>query len=120
MYFFNARRFLTAFGVVLVLSGCAAMKSHDELTDQMQAAQKTGGVSAALKTLEASATSDDQKAAMLYNMERGELLRLDRKYDDSTRLSCWLTSKSRSGKRLPKPIPKGCCRLLAPPPSANA
>ena len=80
----NSRRFLTAFGVVLALSGCANMKSHDQLAGQMQAAQKTGGIPAALQALEASATSEDQKAAMLYNMERGELLRLDRKYNEST------------------------------------
>jgi hypothetical protein len=84
MFFSNFRRSLGAFGVVLILSGCAAMKSHDELAGQMQTAQKTGGIAAALKTLEASATSADEKAAMLYNMERGELLRLDRNYADST------------------------------------
>ena len=50
----------------------------------MQTAQKTGGIAAALKTLEASATSADGKAAMLYNMERGELLGLDRNYQAST------------------------------------
>ncbi len=84
MFFSNSRRFLAAFGIVLGLSGCAAMKSHDELAGQMQTAQKTGGIAAALKTLEASATSADEKAAMLYNMERGELLRLDRNYQAST------------------------------------
>ena len=84
MFFSNSRRFLAAFGIVLGLSGCAAMKSHDELAGQMQTAQKTGGIAAALKTLEASATSADDKAAMLYNMERGELLRLDRNYQAST------------------------------------
>jgi hypothetical protein len=84
MFFSNTRRSLAAFGIVLVLSGCAAMKSHDELAGNMQNAQKTGGIPAALKTLEASATTADEKAAMLYNMERGELLRLNRNYQDST------------------------------------
>jgi hypothetical protein len=80
----NPRRWLTVLGVALAMSGCANMKSHDDLTGQMQTAQKTGGIPAALKTLEASATSADQKAALLYNLERGELLRLDRQYKDST------------------------------------
>lgn len=84
MVLMNSRRLLTAFGVVLALSGCASMKSHDDLTTQMQASQKTGGVAAALKTLEASATSADDKAELLYNLERGELLRLDHNYQDST------------------------------------
>ncbi len=80
----SSRRLLAAFGVLLALSGCAVMKSHDDLTNQMQVAQKAGGVAAALKTLEASATSEDDKAELLYNLERGELLRLDHKYQDST------------------------------------
>jgi len=84
MFVINPRRLLTVLGVVLALSGCASMKSHDELTGQMQTSQKTGGIPAALKTLEASATSEDEKVALLYNLERGELLRLDRKYNDST------------------------------------
>jgi len=80
----HLRRFLTALGVALALSGCANMKSHDELTGQVQTAQKTGGIPAALNALEASATSADDKAALLYNLERGELLRLNRNYQDST------------------------------------
>ena len=34
--------------------------------------------------LEASAKSEDDKTALLYNLERGELLRMDRRYEDST------------------------------------
>ena len=84
MFFSSMRRSSAVLGIVLVLSGCASMKSHDELAGNMQNAQKAGGIPAALKTLEASATTADEKAAMLYNMERGELLRLDRNYKDST------------------------------------
>ena len=60
------------------------MNSHDELTGQVQSAQKTGGIPAALQALEASATTADQKSALLYNLERGELLRLNRNYKEST------------------------------------
>ena len=80
----NPPRYLAAFGVALALSGCATMNSHDELTGQVQSAQKTGGIPAALQALEASATTADQKSALLYNLERGELLRLNRNYKEST------------------------------------
>ncbi|MFZ2218845.1 MAG: hypothetical protein WAV85_09205 [Rhodoferax sp.] len=77
-------RYLAAFGVALALSGCATLNSHDELTGQVQSAQKTGGIPAALQALEASATTADQQSALLYNLERGELLRLNRNYKEST------------------------------------
>lgn len=80
----SSRRYIAVFGVALALSGCANMKSHDELTGQVQSAQKTGGIPAALQALEASATTADQKNALLYNLERGELLRLNRNYKEST------------------------------------
>lgn len=80
----NPPRYLAAFGVALALSGCATMNSHDELTGQVQSAQKTGGIPAALQALDASATTAEQKSALLYNLERGELLRLNRNYKEST------------------------------------
>lgn len=70
--------------VTALLVGCANMKSHDELTSQVQAAQRAGGLEEALKTLEASATDEAQRTALLYNLERGELLRLNKRYEDST------------------------------------
>ena len=68
----------------IALTGCANMQSHDKLASEMQTAGQTNGVPAALARLEASATTADEKAALLYNMERGELLRMDRRYEDST------------------------------------
>ena len=59
------------------------MQSHDKLATDMQSAGQSGGVAASLARLEASATSDDERAALLYNLERGELLRLDKRYEDS-------------------------------------
>ena len=102
----SSRRLLTAFGVVLALSGCAAMKSHDDLTNQMQVSQKSGGVAAALKTLEASATSEDDKAELLYNLERGELLRLDHKYQDSTQAFLLADVKVKQWEEAAKTDPK--------------
>ncbi len=82
---FTARgQLLAPLALVLALSGCATMKSHDDLTNQVQSAQRAGGLAAALKTLEASATNDEEKTALLYNLERGELLRLNKDYEAST------------------------------------
>ncbi|MFX8512399.1 hypothetical protein ABTM04_21225, partial [Acinetobacter baumannii] len=57
---------------------------HDKLASDVQSAGRTGGIPAALAQLEASAKSEDDKTALLYNLERGELLRMDRRYEDST------------------------------------
>lgn len=60
------------------------MQSHDKLASDVQSAGRTGGIPAALAQLEASAKSEDDKTALLYNLEQGELLRMDRRYEDST------------------------------------
>lgn len=70
--------------LTLVLTGCANMQSHDETANRVQAAGRAGDFKAALKQLEERHASADAKKELLYNMERGELLRLDRQYPEST------------------------------------
>lgn len=77
-------RLLWVLTLSAALTGCASMQSHDKLASDMQSAGRTGGIPAALAQLEASAKSEDDKTALLYNLERGELLRMDRRYEDST------------------------------------
>ena len=77
-------RLLWVLTLSAALTGCASMQSHDKLASDVQSAGRTGGIPAALAQLEASAKSEDDKTALLYNLERGELLRMDRRYQDST------------------------------------
>ena len=77
----------------VALTGCANMESHDKLATQVQAANTAGGPAAALKQLEASATTDDARKALLYNLERGELLRQNKQYKDST--AAWLLADAK-------------------------
>ena len=86
-------RIACAFSVALALTGCASMKSHDALASQMQLAQQTGGIPAALQALDASAPAESDKTELLYNLEKGELLRLNRQYKDST--TAFLVADSR-------------------------
>ena len=76
-------RLLWVLTLSAALTGCASMQSHDKLASDVQSAGRTGGIPAALAQLEASAKSEDDKTALLYNLERGELLRMDRRYEDS-------------------------------------
>ena len=94
--------------VTAALTGCANMASHDKLATDMQTAGQSAGIPAALAKLEASATTPEEKAALLYNMERGELLRMDRRYDDSTSAFLLPTPRSRNGKKPPRPTRKSC------------
>ena len=89
------RRWVSGFkglslAVVMLVSGCANMQSHDKLATQVQVAQLAGGPAAALKELDASATSADARKELLYNLERGELLRQNLQYKDST--AAWLVA----------------------------
>ena len=77
----------------VVLTGCASMESHDKLATQVNAANNAGGPAAALKQLEASATSDEARKALLFNLERGELLRQNKQYKDST--AAWLIADAK-------------------------
>lgn len=69
---------------VLALAGCASFQSHDSRVNGVQAAAEAGGVASALQQLEASATTDSARKELLFNLERGELLRLAKRYPDST------------------------------------
>lgn len=72
-----------ALALTMALTGCANMQSHDKLASDVQTAGQSGGMAAALARLESSVTTEGEKTALLYNLERGELLRLDRRYEDS-------------------------------------
>ena len=106
MFVCTLRRLLPALFVVSVLAGCANMKSHDDLTNQMQTSKAAGGIPAAIKTLEASATSEDEKKALLYNLERGELLRLNHQYPESTQAFLLADSKVKEWEDAAKTNPQ--------------
>lgn len=69
---------------VVALTGCASMQSHDQMASGVQAEMKSGGITAAIAQLDKTATSESDKSALLYNLERGELLRLNKQYVEST------------------------------------
>lgn len=81
---FARMRSLAPLALALALAGCANMQSHDKLATEMQTAGNSGGIPAALARLEASASNEEERTALLYNLERGELLRMDNRYEDST------------------------------------
>ena len=76
-------RLLWVLTLSAALTGCASMQSHDKLASDVQSAGRTGGIPAALAQLEASAKSEDDKTALLYNLERASCC-MDRRYEDST------------------------------------
>lgn len=71
--------------IVVALAGCASMQSHDKVASGVQAASRSaGGFPSAIAELDKSAPSAEDKSALLYNLERGELLRLNKQYVEST------------------------------------
>ena len=60
-------RALTALALSLVLSGCVTMQSHDKKTSNIESASRTGGLPAAIAQLESTATTEEEKTALLYN-----------------------------------------------------
>lgn len=68
--------------IAAALAGCAAAPTHDSKVDAPLRATERGSVEEALRTLDAESPSGD-KADLLTNLERGELLRIDARYKDS-------------------------------------
>lgn len=78
-------RTILVLACVVALVGCSSMQSHDKLASGVQATSRSaGGFPAAIAELDKSAQSAEDKAALLYNLERGELLRLNKQYAEST------------------------------------
>lgn len=96
-------------GWVVVLAGCASLESYDKKVSGVQAASEFESLDSAIAKLDATATSPESKKDLLYNMERGELLRMNGQYAQSTNafiradevVSAWEdTAKSRPEKIL--------------------
>jgi hypothetical protein len=68
----------------VVLAGCQTMQSHNETATMVKASGAAGDFKAAMAQLDQRNPSAEDKKELLYNMERGELLRLDRQYGQST------------------------------------
>ncbi len=75
-------RLLWVLTLSAALTGCASMQSHDKLA--------SGAIGRPLRRrcrclgpAGSLCQSEDDKTALLYNLERGELL-MDRRYEDST------------------------------------
>ena len=66
------------------LAGCASMQSHHETATQMQAAGQQGDFKTALTRLDERHASPEARKELLYNLEKGELLRLDGQIEPST------------------------------------
>ncbi len=82
----KAKRGVTWLAVLATvwLAGCASMQSHHETATQMQAAGQQGDFKTALTRLDERHTSPEARKELLYNLEKGELLRLDGQIEPST------------------------------------
>jgi hypothetical protein len=68
----------------VLLAGCQTMQSHNDTATMVKASGAAGDFKAAIAQLDQRNPSPENKKELLYNMERGELLRLDRQYGQST------------------------------------
>ncbi|MDE2429521.1 MAG: hypothetical protein KGM99_12380, partial [Burkholderiales bacterium] len=66
----------------LVLAGCVTTPTHDSKVASSLAVAKTGQIDEAIKQVEAQ-TQGDNKEDLLLNLEKGELMRIGKRYKDS-------------------------------------
>jgi hypothetical protein len=76
------RRFVLPFAAAMLLGGCALAPTYDSKVGAPLAVAAQGNVDEALRALDAKA-KDTDKADLLLNLERGELLRITARFQDS-------------------------------------
>lgn len=98
---------LLPLAAALILAGCATTATHESKVGTTLAATSQGDVSSAIAQLENQTASGDNKTDLLLNLEKGELLRINARYQDSlsafevadTRIKAWEeTAKSDPAK----------------------
>ena len=80
----NSIRGIVLISLSLGIAGCASMASHNTQANKVEQTRHTGGIPAAIAELETSAKTPQQKAELLFNMERGQLQRLNKDIPAST------------------------------------
>ena len=73
---------LVSMATIVLLAGCATV-NHNQAASNVNLAAQSGNIDGALSALDQSYSSESDKKELLYLMERGELLRLAKRYEDS-------------------------------------
>jgi hypothetical protein len=73
---------LVSLAAIVMLAGCATV-NHNQAASNVNLAAQSGNIDGALSALDQSYSSESDKKELLYLMERGELLRLAKRYEDS-------------------------------------
>ena len=73
---------LVSLAIVTMLAGCATV-NHNDAASNVNLAAQSGNIDGALAALDQSYSSESDKKELLYLMEKGELLRLAKRYEDS-------------------------------------
>jgi uncharacterized protein len=76
------RSYLLSSAAAVLLSACATAPSHDSQVGTTLAATNQGNVDEAIKQVEAQTTGAN-KSDLLMNLEKGELLRIGKRYQES-------------------------------------
>lgn len=76
------RAYLLSVAIILALSGCANMATHDSKISSTLTATSSGNIEGAIQQLE-SQTAGTNKTDFLLNLEKGELMRIGMRYQDS-------------------------------------
>ncbi|OWW18339.1 COG3014 family protein [Noviherbaspirillum denitrificans] len=77
------RSYLLPVSAALLLTACAGVPTHDSKLSNSLAATTRGDIDEAIKTLDAQIAAGSDKTDLLLNLEKGELLRIGTRYQES-------------------------------------